>query len=216
MEPKSRRVAGSNGIDLHLLEWSQEGVPLVLVHGFGNDAHIWDDFAPVAAPHYRVLALDLRGHGDSAWPLHAEYEYAHHVADLEAVLDGLGIERLVLVGHSLGGRVAMLFAGVHPERMAGLVIVDSAPAPWPVNLPETSVTSRSPVAARSSSDPASASAYVPAGRLIVSSPGVLLAWMTRKVTLSSEFVRSLARKPSFQPQWIYMVMFHGDWHKTAT
>ena len=127
MEPKSRRVAGSNGIDLHLLEWSQEGVPLVLVHGFGNDAHIWDDFAPVAAPHYRVLALDLRGHGDSAWPLHAEYEYAHHVADLEAVLNGLGIERLVLVGHSLGGRVAMLFAGAHPERMAGLVIVDSAP-----------------------------------------------------------------------------------------
>jgi pimeloyl-ACP methyl ester carboxylesterase len=127
MEPKSRRVAGSNGIDLHLLEWSQEGVPLVLVHGFGNDAHIWDDFAPVIAPHYRVLALDLRGHGDSAWPLHGEYEYAHHVADLESVLDSLGIDRLVLVGHSLGGRVAMLFAGAHPERMAGLVIVDSAP-----------------------------------------------------------------------------------------
>jgi pimeloyl-ACP methyl ester carboxylesterase len=127
MEPKPRRVGGSNGLDLHLLEWSQQGVPLVLIHGFGNDAHIWDDFAPVAAAHYRVLALDLRGHGDSAWPLHGEYEYAHHVADLEAVTQSLGIERMVLVGHSLGGRVAMLYAGAHPEQMAGLVIVDSAP-----------------------------------------------------------------------------------------
>ena len=114
-------------MDLHLLEWSQQGVPLMLVHGFGNDAHIWDDFAPVAAPHYRVLALDLRGHGDSAWALHGEYEYAHYVADLDALTQNLGIERIILVGHSLGGRVAMLYAAAHPEQMAGLVIVDSAP-----------------------------------------------------------------------------------------
>lgn len=127
MEPTPRRLTGSGGVDLHLLEWSREGVPLMLVHGFGNEAHIWDDFAPIAAPHYRVLALDLRGHGDSDWALHGEYEYAHHVADLEAVTEGLGIERMVLVGHSLGGRVAMLYAAAHPEQMAGLVIVDSAP-----------------------------------------------------------------------------------------
>ena len=67
MEPKSRRVAGSNGIDLHLLEWSQEGVQLVLVHGFGNDAHIWDDFAPSVADAYHVVAIDQRGHGESDW-----------------------------------------------------------------------------------------------------------------------------------------------------
>ena len=127
MEPRPRRISGSNGLDLHLLEWSQQGVPLMLVHGFGNDAHIWDDFAPVAAPHYRVLALDLRGHGDSAWALHGEYEYAHYVADLDALTQNLGIERIILVGHSLGGRVAMLYAAAHPEQMAGLVIVDSAP-----------------------------------------------------------------------------------------
>lgn len=127
MEARSRRITGSDDIDLHLLEWSSEGVFLLLVHGFGNDAHIWDDFAPAVAPYYRVLALDQRGHGDSAWALHGEYEYEHFVADLECVCESLKIERLVLVGHSLGGRVAMLYGGKHPEQLAGLVIVDSAP-----------------------------------------------------------------------------------------
>jgi pimeloyl-ACP methyl ester carboxylesterase len=127
MVPRSVRVPGAGGLQLHLLEWSREGVPLLLVHGFANDAHIWDDFAPVVAEHYRVLALDLRGHGDSDWHPQGAYDYDDHVADLEAVLDHLSIDRLVLVGHSLGGRVSMLFAGRHPGRMAGLVIVDSAP-----------------------------------------------------------------------------------------
>ena len=129
MEPRSRRVPGSEGIDLHLLEWSEEGVPLLLLHGFGNEAHIWDDFAPAVAPHYRTLALDHRGHGDSAWPGGGPegYELEKLVDDVEAVTANLGIERLVLVGHSLGGRVSTLFAGRHPTRMAGLVLVDIGP-----------------------------------------------------------------------------------------
>ena len=68
MQPHSRRVPGKNGVELHLLEWSTEGVPLLLLHGFGTQAHIWDDFAPAVAPYYRTLALDHRGHGDSAFP----------------------------------------------------------------------------------------------------------------------------------------------------
>jgi pimeloyl-ACP methyl ester carboxylesterase len=127
MEPRSLEVTGAHGLRLHLLEWSREGVALLLLHGFGNEAHIWDDLAPALAPHYRVLALDLRGHGDSGWDPERRYDYEDHVADLEALVEALGIERLVLVGHSLGGRVAMLYAGGHPERMAGLVVVDSAP-----------------------------------------------------------------------------------------
>ncbi|MDJ0785618.1 MAG: alpha/beta hydrolase [Myxococcota bacterium] len=112
---------------MSVLEWSQEGVPLVLIHGFGNDAHIWDDFAPTVAPYYRTLAIDLRGHGDSDHDPERRYDYAAHVADLEAVTAALGIERMVLVGHSLGGRVSTLFAAAHPERLAGLVIVDAGP-----------------------------------------------------------------------------------------
>ena len=127
MEPRSLRVRGAHDLDLHLLEWSETGVAWVLLHGFSNDAHIWDDFAPVVAPYYRTLALDLRGHGDSAWDPEARYDYEHHVADLERVCSALAIERLVLAGHSFGGRVAMLFAGSHPERVAGLVVVDAGP-----------------------------------------------------------------------------------------
>lgn len=127
MQPRSRHIPGSDGLSIHVLEWSQEGTPLVLVHGFGNEAHIWDDFAPVVAPHYRTIAVDLRGHGDSDHDPERRYDYDHHVADLEAVTAALGIDRLVLVGHSFGGRTSMLFAGRHPERMAGLVVVDIGP-----------------------------------------------------------------------------------------
>jgi pimeloyl-ACP methyl ester carboxylesterase len=127
MQPTSRRIEASDGLHLHVLEWSTEGVPMILIHGFGNEAHIWDDFAPQVAEHYRVIAVSLRGHGDSDWDPEKRYDYTHHVTDLEAIAERLGIERMVLVAHSLGGRISMLYAGRHPERLAGLVIVDSAP-----------------------------------------------------------------------------------------
>ena len=120
-------MKGAHGAELHLLEWSTEGVPMLLLHGFGNEAHIWDDFAPIVAPHYRTLALDHRGHGQSDWDPDGRYEIDALVDDVEAVTAALGIERLVLVGHSLGGRVSTLFAGRHPARLAGLVIVDIGP-----------------------------------------------------------------------------------------
>jgi pimeloyl-ACP methyl ester carboxylesterase len=127
MQPVSKRVRGDGGLELNLLEWSESGVPLLLLHGFGNEAHIWDDFAPVVSPHYRTLALDHRGHGDSAWDAQGRYDHDTLVRDVEAVTAALGLQRLVIVAHSLGGRVATLFAGKHPERMAGLVLVDIGP-----------------------------------------------------------------------------------------
>ncbi len=127
MEPNLLRVPAADGLSLHVLEWSREGTPLVFVHGFGNDAHIWDDAAPAVAEYYRTVAITLRGHGDSDRDPESRYDYDFHVADLEAALAHLGIERMVLVGHSLGGRIGTLFAGRHPDRMAGFVIVDSAP-----------------------------------------------------------------------------------------
>ena len=107
MEPRSRRIPGSDGLSLHVLEWSDEGTPLVLVHGFGNEAHIWDDFAPLVADHYRVIAIDQRGHGDSSHDPEQRYDYDFLVADLEAVTAALGIERLVLSG-TLRSRTSML------------------------------------------------------------------------------------------------------------
>jgi pimeloyl-ACP methyl ester carboxylesterase len=82
---------------------------------------------PAVAAHYRVLALDQRGHGDSDWDPEARYDAESMTDDLEALLDALEIDRFVLVGFSMGGRVAMTFAGRHPERLAGLVIADIGP-----------------------------------------------------------------------------------------
>jgi pimeloyl-ACP methyl ester carboxylesterase len=127
MEPKSLRVKGAHGGELHLLEWSTEGVPMVLLHGHGNEAHLWDDFVPTVAPYYRVVAVDQRGHGDSDWDPEARYDIDSMTDDLEAILDALEIERFVLVGFSMGGRVSMSFGGRHPERLAGLVLVDIGP-----------------------------------------------------------------------------------------
>ena len=65
MEATTHRVPGAHDLQLRLLEWSEEGIPLLMLHGFGNEAHIWDAFAPHMAPHYHTLALDQRGHGHS-------------------------------------------------------------------------------------------------------------------------------------------------------
>jgi pimeloyl-ACP methyl ester carboxylesterase len=127
MEPTSHRVPGAHGLMLHVLEWSREGVPLVLLHGGGNEAHLWDDFAPCVAPHYRVLAVDQRGHGDSDWDPQGRYDSDAMADDLEQVLAAFGIDRFVLIGFSMGGRAGMVFAGRHPERLAGLVLVDIGP-----------------------------------------------------------------------------------------
>ncbi|MFP6655654.1 MAG: alpha/beta hydrolase, partial [Myxococcota bacterium] len=127
MEPTSHRIRGANELDLHVLEWSTEGVPLVLLHGLGNEAHLWDDFVPSITPHYRVLALDQRGHGDSDWDPEARYDAESMADDLEAMIETMGIDRFVLIGFSMGGRVAMTFAGRHPDRLAGLVVIDIGP-----------------------------------------------------------------------------------------
>jgi pimeloyl-ACP methyl ester carboxylesterase len=127
MQPTARRIEASEGLHLNVLEWSQEGVPLVMLHGFGNEAHIWDDFAPSVAPYYRTFAIDHRGHGDSDWDPNRDYDPEKLADDLEAILPRLEIERFVLIGHSLGGRVSTLFAGRAPEQLAGLVLVDVGP-----------------------------------------------------------------------------------------
>ena len=127
MEPRSIRLPATHGLKLHALEWSREGTLLLFLHGFGNDAHVWDWCAPTFAPHYRVIALDHRGHGLSDRDPEGRYDHESMAHDVAAAMDALGAARAVIVGHSLGGRVAMRFAGMHPERVAGLVIVDSAP-----------------------------------------------------------------------------------------
>jgi pimeloyl-ACP methyl ester carboxylesterase len=97
--------------------------PIVLLHGLASTSRIWMLTAPFLAERCRVVALDQRGHGETAKP-DAGYDFASVTADAVAFLDALGLERAVLAGHSWGGNVAVEVAARHPKRVAGLVLVD--------------------------------------------------------------------------------------------
>ncbi len=98
---------------------------LLCLHGLVDSAAIWDRLAPGLARRGRVIRLDQRAHGASEAPP-GPYERADLVADVIGVLDALGVERALLVGHSMGGIVAMATALAKPERVAGLVLIGSA------------------------------------------------------------------------------------------
>ncbi|MDQ3656447.1 MAG: alpha/beta hydrolase [Chloroflexota bacterium] len=107
-----------------LRTWPGAGPPLLLIHGIGSTGASWESAIPALAEVATPIALDLRGHGDSARPDHG-YLYDDYIDDLDGVLDTLGIERPLLMGHSLGGIVALWWAARHPDGAAGVVVADS-------------------------------------------------------------------------------------------
>jgi len=88
---------------------------------------VWDHLAIRIAPHFRVLAIDFRGHGNSDWDPEARYDTETLTADLTNVAEAFGFDQIILVAHSLGADVAIRFAAKHPSRVAALVIVDYGP-----------------------------------------------------------------------------------------
>ena len=112
----------------HFLDWGPRDAPaIVLLHGGHQSAHSWDLVSLHLAQRYRVLALDQRGHGDSEWARDAEYTNTTMSEDAEAFIRALGGARPVLVGHSMGGRNALLLARRSPALLRALVVVDVAP-----------------------------------------------------------------------------------------
>jgi len=112
----------------HFLEWgAPDAPPIVLLHGGHQSAHSWDLVSLHLARRYRVLALDQRGHGDSEWSRDVEYSNHTMALDAEAFLDTLGLERPIVMGHSMGGRNALLLTKRDPSRLRALVTVDIGP-----------------------------------------------------------------------------------------
>lgn len=117
-----------NGLGFHYLDWgTPDRPPLLLLHGGAQTAHSWDEVAPDLARDHHVLALDQRGHGDSAWAPAGTYRRDDFVADAIAFLDERGWRAATLVALSLGGLNAIACAATHPDRVRGLVVVDVVP-----------------------------------------------------------------------------------------
>jgi pimeloyl-ACP methyl ester carboxylesterase len=118
-----RRISGPNG-ELRVDDRGNCGTPVLLVHGNGGSSRVWRSQLAHVAQSRRVLALDLHGFGRSE-RTSTTYSVESFVADIEAVTSALEIERLVLVGHSLGGAVIARYAVTKAERVAGVLYVDS-------------------------------------------------------------------------------------------
>jgi pimeloyl-ACP methyl ester carboxylesterase len=125
--PRSRSFRAQGGPNIHVLDWGGQGPPAVLLHGGSLTARTWDYVAVALRADFRLVALDMRGHGASDWA--DDYSIESYATDLMAVIDGLGIERTRLVGMSLGGTVACEFALRHPDRTESLAMVDVTSRP---------------------------------------------------------------------------------------
>ena len=128
---RSRRIALATGLTYNVLEWEHPGdLTYVLVHGFSDLGYGWLPVAERLAAHAHVLAPDLRGHGDSDWiGPGGYYHFLDYVADLDDVIARLARERVVLVGHSMGGSVSGYYAGTRPDRLVGLALLEGLGPP---------------------------------------------------------------------------------------
>ena len=101
-----------------------KGTPLVLLHGFPLDHHLWDDIAPLLEDRFDLILPDLRGFGEST-TVDAPYSMDDYASDIAGLLDQLGIQKAVIAGHSMGGYVALAFARLYPARVSGLALISS-------------------------------------------------------------------------------------------
>jgi pimeloyl-ACP methyl ester carboxylesterase len=140
-EPVTAKTLSINGVEIVVEDLGRGERPLVLVHGFTGFRDDFRDQLPALRELGRTIIYDHRGHGDSTNTGDAaSYSFAQLVDDLGAVLDALGVSRCDLLGHSMGGMLALPFALAEPQRVASLVLMDTAARP-PDHMP------RAPLAA---------------------------------------------------------------------
>ena len=118
-----KTLAVEGGIRLHYRDWGGKGWPVLMLHGLSSTSHIWDLVAPLLVDEARVVALDLRGHGQSDKP-DVDYSYEQVGGDVFNVIAQLEMDRPVIVGHSYGAGVGLWIAARDPDLLAGLIMVD--------------------------------------------------------------------------------------------
>ena len=117
-----------NDLALHYLEWGErEAPPIVCVHGYTGSADAFNALARHLQARFHIFALDVRGHGESAWSPAGAYRYEDQAGDLAEFTRQLGLDKFVLIGTSMGGIIAMTYAAEHGDRLLGLVINDIGP-----------------------------------------------------------------------------------------
>lgn len=120
-----RFVPVDTDVQLEVLDWGGSGQAIILLAGLGDTAHVFDEFAPMLSARYRVLGVTRRGHGrSSAAP--TGYGFARLADDIARVIDGLGVRRPVVIGHSFAGEELHVLGARHADKIAGLVYIDAA------------------------------------------------------------------------------------------
>jgi pimeloyl-ACP methyl ester carboxylesterase len=125
--PYTDKYVEVGGLQLHYQDFGTAGKPaLMCLHGGAAHGHWFDFVAPGFTPDFHVLAIDQRGHGDSQWADPPAYSYHDYASDLDKVAAKLDLRDYTLIGHSMGGMVALVYAATYPGRMKKLVIVDTS------------------------------------------------------------------------------------------
>jgi pimeloyl-ACP methyl ester carboxylesterase len=122
-EPKMIKAKG-DGVSIQLAVWEGKGKEVLCVHGLTANCRCWDLIASSLAPAHKIIAMDLRGRGLSDSPP-SGYSVENHCRDILALMDDQGLERPVLMGHSLGAFIALAFAAKYPRRVDRLILIDS-------------------------------------------------------------------------------------------
>jgi pimeloyl-ACP methyl ester carboxylesterase len=131
----SSKFIDVHGVRLHYLDHGNPTKPpLVCIHGLSGNAHNFDYLAPQLAPNWHVMAVDVRGRGDSAWGPPGDYNHQVYVNDVVGMLDTLEVSRVTLIGTSMGGIISMMFAGGYPARVERLLLNDIGPEIDPAGL----------------------------------------------------------------------------------
>lgn len=122
-QPVSRTYY-SQRLRLHYVEWiNNDAPPMVMVHGGSDHCRNWDWAARVLNERFNIVAPDLRGHGDSSW-VNGTYRKTDYVYDLHQLIASKGYKKVTIIAHSLGGWISLLFAGLKPEMVEKLIIIE--------------------------------------------------------------------------------------------